>query len=308
MSLREALRALSAFEPPRALPPADLAELASVLEAHGLAPIASYHLENCALGAGVPAQFREKLLALYQGVVNDNVYRVMTVRGALRASPVPVVALSGLAALDWLYPHLAFRPLGDLRLAVRGADGQRFAGAAAAAGFKVVEVAGGARGLTFGDDRVRFTLQEGLWAGGPPDDALFARARPVPALGPHVFRPSAEDMLLATVAEQAEQGLHAPLVTFVDLRELLRLDPPPRPDDVKERAAATGLSRALHGSMALLARHFPEVAGPAAGLTPDLPAAERAAVEAVVRSADDPARLTHLRGVQAASRLAVLPR
>ena len=169
MPLSDAIRALSAFEPPAALPPCDLALLAEVLEANGLAPIASYHLETCALGAGVPAQFREKLLALYQGVVNDNVYRVMTLRGALKASPVPVVVLSGLAAVDWLYPHLAFRPLGDLRLAVRGEDGARFAEAAKGAGFRVEAVAGGGRGAAFGDDRVRFTIQEGLWQGAPPD-------------------------------------------------------------------------------------------------------------------------------------------
>ncbi|MEY2669059.1 MAG: hypothetical protein RJA59_1697, partial [Pseudomonadota bacterium] len=146
LPLHEAIRALSAFEPPPTLPPCDLARLAEVLEANGLAPIASYHLETCALGAGVPAQFREKLLSLYQGVVNDNVYRVMTLRGALKASPVPVVLLSGLAAIDWLYPHLAFRPLGDLRLAVRGEDGARFAEAARGAGFRVEAVAGGGRG------------------------------------------------------------------------------------------------------------------------------------------------------------------
>ena len=74
--IHEAIHALSAFEPPPVLPPCDLARLAEVLESNGLAPIASYHLETCALGAGVPAQFREKLLSLYQGVVNDNVYRV----------------------------------------------------------------------------------------------------------------------------------------------------------------------------------------------------------------------------------------
>ena len=54
MPLSDAIRALSAFEPPAALPPADLALLAEVLEANGLAPIASYHLETCALGAGRP--------------------------------------------------------------------------------------------------------------------------------------------------------------------------------------------------------------------------------------------------------------
>ncbi|MEI7703031.1 MAG: nucleotidyltransferase family protein [Deltaproteobacteria bacterium] len=308
MSLSEAIRALAAFEPPSELPPVDLALLAEVLESNGLAPLASYHLETCALGAGVPAQFREKLLALYQGVVNDNVYRVMTLRGALRASPVPVVVLSGLAAVDWLYPHLAFRPLGDIRLAVRGEDGAPFAEAAKGVGFKVEAVAGWGTGVAFGDDRVRFTIQEGLWAGAPPDPSLFERATPVPVLGARVLRPSPEDMLLATVGEQAEQGLLAPLVTYVDLRELLRLDPPLNSLYVKSRAAATGLSRALSGALSLVAHHFPETAEAARALSPDLSAPERAAVDAVVRSASDPGRLTHLRGAQAAARLAVLPR
>ncbi|HET8732238.1 MAG TPA: nucleotidyltransferase family protein [Anaeromyxobacteraceae bacterium] len=308
MPLSEAIRALSAFDPPAALPDVDLALLAEVLEVNGLAPIASYHLESRPLGAGVPAQFREKLLALYQGVVNDNVYRVMTIRGALKASPVPVVALGGLAAVDWLYPHLAFRPLGDVRLAVRGRDGGAFTEAARGAGFSVEDVAGGGRGVAFGDGRVRFTIQEGLWAEADLDAPLFARATPLPALGPRVLRPAPEEMLLSTVGEQAEQGLYAPLVTFVDLRELLRQDAPLDAAHVARRAAATGLSRALHGSLSLLTHHFPEVAPAARALLPALSAPERAAVDAIVRSASDPARLTHLRGAQAAARLAVLPR
>jgi hypothetical protein len=231
----------------------------------------------------------------------------MTLRGALKASPVPVVVLGGLAAVDWLYPHLAFRPLGDLRLAVRGEDGARFAEAAKGAGFRLAEVEEGGRGATFSDDRVRFTLQEGLWHGAPPDPPLFERATPLPALGPRVLRPSPEEMLLATVAEQAEQGLYAPLVSFVDLRELLRLDPPPDAAYVLARAAALGLSRALLGSMELLALHHPEVAPAAGALRPELSLPERAAVEAIVRSAGDPSRVAHLRGAEAAARVVVAP-
>jgi len=308
VSLSEAIRALSAFDPPASLPPVDLALLADVLEANGLAPIASYHLESRRVGAGLPAQFREKLLALYQGVVNDNVYRVMALRGALKASEVPVVALGGLAAVDWLYPHLAFRPLGDVRLAVRGEDGARFVAAAKGAGFHLEGTDPGGHGAAFSDDRVRFTIQEGLWKGAAPDPDLFARGTRLPALGPCILRPSPEDMLLATVAEQAEQGLHVPLVTFVDLRELLRLDPPLDPSYVTARAASLGLSRALHGSLSLLAGHFPEVAREARLLSPSLSAAERAAVETVVHSARDPARLSYLRGSEAAARLVLLPR
>jgi hypothetical protein len=306
--LSDAIRALSAFDPPAELPPVDLALLADVLEANGLAPIASYHLETRPLGAGMPAQFREKLLALYQGVVNDNVYRVMTLRGALKASEVPVVVLGSLAAVDWLYPHLAFRPLGDVRLAVRAEDGARFAETARGAGFRLKGADASGRGAAFSDDRVRFTIQEGLWQGAPPDAALFERGVRLPALGPRILRPSPEDMLLATVAEQAEQGLYAPLVTFVDLRELLRLDPPLDSLYVKDRAAALGLARALHGSLALLALHFPAVAETARALAPPLSAPERAVVDAVVHSARDPSRLSHLRGAEAVARLAVLPR
>ena len=308
MPLSDAIRALSAFDPPAELPPVDLALLADVLEANGLAPIASYHLESRPLGAGLPAQFREKLLALYQGVVNDNVYRVMTLRGALKSSEVPVVVLGGLAAVDWIYPHLAFRPLGDIRLAVRGDDGARFAEAAKGAGFHLEDADAGGRGAAFSDDRVRFTIQEGLWQGAPPDADLFARGVRLPALGPRILRPSPEDMLLATVAEQAEQGLYAPLITFVDLRELLRLAPPLDSRYVKERATALGLARALHGSLALLSLHFPGVADAARSLTPTLSAPERAAVEAVVHSARDLSRLSHLRGAETAARMVVAPR
>ena len=308
MPLSDAIRALSAFDPPAELPPVDLALLADVLEANGLAPIASYHLESRPLGAGLPAQFREKLLALYQGVVNDNVYRVMTLRGALKSSEVPVVVLGGLAAVDWIYPHLAFRPLGDIRLAVRGDDGARFAEAAKGAGFHLEDADAGGRGAAFSDDRVRFTIQEGLWQGAPPDADLFARGVRLPALGPRILRPSPEDMLLATVAEQAEQGLYAPLITFVDLRELLRLAPPLDSRYVKERATALGLARALHGSLALLSLHFPGVADAARALTPTLSAPERAAVEAVVHSARDLSRLSHLRGAETAARMVVAPR
>jgi len=308
--LLDAVRALSALEPPAALPPADLAGLAAVLEAHGLAPIASYHLETRPLGAGLPAQFREKLLALYQGVVNDNVFRVMTLRPVLLEAGVPGVILGGLAAVDWLYPHLAFRPLGDLRLAVRGEDGARFAEGAARHAFRPEGTSEGGRVATFGDGRLTFTLQEGLWPGAPADPALFASAVRLPAFGPTAFRPSADDMLLATVAEQALLGLQAPLVTFVDLRELLRLPAGEAPDPARvlPRARALGLSRALHGSMELLAGFFPEVAAAAAALSPGLSGPERMAVDAVVEAARDPARLVRLRGAEAAARLVVAPR
>lgn len=304
VSLLQAIRALTAFEPPPALPGCDLEALVHVLTAHGLAPLASYQVEHTRLGAGLPTSFREALLGQYQGVANDNVLKLVGLRGLLRAVPeVPVVVLDAVAYVDWLYPHLAFRPVIDLRIALRGEDGPRFAKAVAGQMSARTEDEG--RIAIFTDGRITLTAQEGLWPGGPGDEALFARRVAYRALSPSAARPSPEDALLATVADQALQGLLAPLITFVDLRELLRL-----PLDVpylRSRAQETRLARALRGAMLLVARFFPDVGPAAAAVCPELTAPERVAVDRVVETASDPARFTHLRGAEAAARLVVAP-
>ena len=58
MPLLDALRALTSFAPPPALPDCDLPLLADVLEAHGLAPMASWQLEHGRIGAGVPTRLK----------------------------------------------------------------------------------------------------------------------------------------------------------------------------------------------------------------------------------------------------------
>jgi hypothetical protein len=303
--LLDALRAITSFSPPPALPDTDLEPLAQVLTAHGLAPLASYQVENTRLGAGLPASFREPLLAQYQGVVNDTVLKLVTLRGALKLAPdVPVVLLDAAAYVDWLYPHMAWRPIGDLHLAVRAADGRRFAEATAAA-LSLARTEHDGRVAVFTDGKVPITLQEGLWAGAAEDAPLFERARPYRAFGPRAARPAPEEALLSTVGEQAQLGLLAPLITYVDLRELLRLELDA--EWLRDRAEALGLARALHGALLLAAHFFPEIAEAAARLRPPLGFAERVAVERVVEAARDPARLRHLRGVDAAARLVVAP-
>ena len=310
MPLLEALRAITAFDPPDALPPCDLEELADVLDAHGLAPLASYQLETRRIGATVPAWFRERLLPLYQGVVNDNVFKLVTLKSALRVVEVPVVLLEGAAYVDWIYPHLAFRPIGELRLAVRGADGGVFARQLAEEGFADVTTGPGGHTAALGDGRIEIRIQEGLVAGRRDDLGLFDRSEPFPALGRTVARPSAADALLVTTAEIALGGLHAPLMSFVDVRELLAT--PAFAGEgllaaTRDRAAAAGLSRALHGTCSLVSYFFPSVADRASALSPVLGRAERAAVEGVVESAKDPARLRVVRGAEAAARLLVGP-
>ena len=310
MPLLEALRALTAFDPPDALPPCDTAELAEVLDAHGLAPLASWQLETRRIGMSAPPWLRERLLPIYQGVVNDNVFRLVTLKGALKGVTVPVVLLDGAAYVDWLYPHLAFRPLGDLRLAVRGDEGARFAAELGAAGFQLVESGPGGHTAVFDDGRLPLRIQEGLVAGHAEDHGLYDRRQAHPALGPTAARPAAEDALLVTVAGLAEQGLHGPLLSWIDVRELLlvpELGEPARVEAVKRRAAEVGLSRALYGACALAPHFFPAVAERAAALAPSLGRAERAAVDAVVDSAKDPAQLRLTRGVEAAGRAVVAP-
>lgn len=305
MPLLDALRALTSFSPPAKLPECDPGLLADVLEAHGLAALASYQLEQRRIGAGVPEGLRERLLTSFQGIVNDNLQKLMTLRGLLRdVEGLRVVVLESAAYVDWLYPHLAFRPLGDLRLAVATAQGQAFVDAVKAE-WKMLRTEHEGRTVVFTNDKATVSIQEGLWPSGPEDGPLYARAEPYRVFGPSAFRPSPEDALLGTVAEQALLGLHAPLVTFVDVRELLA-----RPLDasyVLARASSLRLERALHGVMLLVAHFFPESAEAAAPLRPDLGVAERALVEQVVEQARDPARLRSLRGADAAARMVVAP-
>jgi hypothetical protein len=308
LALLDALRACTSFTPPAALPECDLEVLAEVLEAHGLAPLASYQVEHTRLGAGLPASFRERLLGNYQGSANDTVLKFVTLRGLLKdasAADLPVVLLDAAAYVDWLYPHLAFRPVGDLRLAVRGEDGRAFAAAVAGAGWKLERTEHAGRVAILSDGRLSAALQEGLWAGAPYDPQLFERAEPRPVFGPRAGRPSAEDALLATVGDQAQLGLHAALLSYVDLRELVRLRPDP--GYVKARAEAVGLSRALRGALLAVAWFFPDVADEAAMLSPELSAAERMAVDRVVDGVKDPTRLRVNRGVDALSRRVVAP-
>lgn len=305
MALLDAIRALAAFDPPRVLPDADFDVLGDVLVAHGLAPMASYHLENTPLGAGAPEAFRERLLTQYQGVVTDNLTKLVTLRGALKAATeVPVVLLDAAAYVDWLYPHMAWRPVIDLRVAVRANDGRRLV-ASLEGGFQVLRTGDGGRTAVLSDGKVEVSLQEGLWPGGAEDAPLYERRRPFRAFGPSAARPSPEDALLASVADLGLQGLFSPLVMLVDVRELLRLELDRA--YVVERARPLGLSRALHGALALAAHFFPEVADAAAALRPELGLAERVAVDKLVDASRDPARLRHLRGAEAAARLLVAP-
>jgi hypothetical protein len=192
----------------------------------------------------------------------------------------------------------------DVRGAMRAEDAPRFAERMKGR-LDLVRTEHEGRTAVFSDGKVTFAFQEGAFAGAQADPALFERSQPYRAFGPAAARPSAEDAVLSTVGEQALLGLLAPLITYVDLRELLRLSLDA--GYVRTRAAALGLTRALHGATLLAAHFFPEVADAAAAVRPALGFAERIAVERVVDAGKDPARLRHLRGADAAARLVVSP-
>jgi hypothetical protein len=187
---------------------------------------------------------------------------------------------------------------------VATAEGQRFVDAVKGE-WKMLRTEHEGRTVVFTNEKASVSMQEGLWPSGPEDGPLYARAEPYRVFGPSAYRPSPEDALLGTVAEQALLGLHAPLVTYVDLRELLA-----RPLDasyVLARASALRLERALYGASLLVAHFFPDAAAAAARVRPVLGVAERVAVERVVEAARDPVRLRAVRGADAAARLVVAP-
>jgi hypothetical protein len=304
MTLLEAAAALCELDPPSGLTglgEVDPGALGDLLEAHGLAPIASYNLEYRGLGAGVSDDLRSRLLGLFQGVANDNVYKLVTLKTQLaKAAAVPVVLLDCVAYVDWLYPHIAFRPVSELRLGVRGEDGQALL-RALSEDFKLAEEGRGGHTATLTDGRLDIHLQESPVRGRPEDPAFFALARPFPAFGPRARRPSPIDALLGTVADQAQLGLAAPLVSYVDLRELVRLGL--SAPALHERADALGLSRALYGSLTLLAFFFPAVSPAALALRPPLSGPERVAVEALANGHKDPLNLRRVIGTEQAARL-----
>jgi hypothetical protein len=309
LSLLDAIRVVTELEPRGPLPAResfDPAELADVLEAHGLAPIAAYNLEYRGLGGALPDPVRERLLGHYQGVVNDNVFKLVSLKGWLKQAPdVPVALLDAAAYVDWLYPHLAFRPVGELRLAASADDGPRLAKALAET-LPRQETREGGHALVLSDGRIDLHLQEGAIP-GRADPGLFRRGTPVPAFGPSVIRPAPLDALIACVADLGRMGLHAPLIAYLDLRELVRHQPELERATLLERAQPLGLERALYGALGLLAHYFPAVAERAEALRPPLASTERLAVDSVMAPARDPAHLRRLRGGVAAARWLVAP-
>jgi hypothetical protein len=314
-ALLDLFRTLASFDPPRRrLAGAPWDDYVDWSIAQGLAPLAAYNLEYRLAGGGAPEWARDRLLSVYQGSLNDNVMKLVNFKRAVDdLEGRKVLLVGGASFAEALYPHVAFRPVPDVRLLVRPNDLDGLTGFLARSDFKpepgLVDPLGAARVLT--DGRTQIFLHTSL-LGGASDEGLFERALPMKVYGPSLFRLDLEDALLALCLEQARAGYGVPMLTYVDLRELLTGassmgGPYSRPLDVaalRQRASAARLDRALFVSTSILERLFPDLGTQIQAVRPELSRGRRELLErVVVGPASAVGQLRTLRGLGRLSRL-----
>jgi hypothetical protein len=311
------LLALTRFSPERQrTAPEAWLEMARLAPPHGVAPLIAYQLEYRLAGSGAPQEVRDALLGHYQGALADNVYKLVNLKKLLAEAPGRrVMLLDAAAVADALYPHVAFRPVPELRLLIQAADVEPVIQAFGRVGFHprpTVDPLGAAHVL--GDDRTEIMVHTRLFpeARQAEEVRLWERAIPHRAYGEGAVRPEAEDVLLTCVLLLARRGFDSPLLNLIDVRELVRGSPDLagpysrrlEPDVVLARAAALKLERALWVAMELVAALYPEVSESARALTPPLRQATQALLRpAVIEPAQDLHRTQTFRG---AARLRVL--
>src|SRR4051812_41520383 len=129
-SMLELFRVLSSFAPQRTnLSRAPWEEYVEWAVGQGLAPLAAYNLEYRFAGGGAPEWVRERLLGIYQGLLNDNVLKLVNFKRSVDELHGRRVAMLGSAAFaESLYPHVAFRPVAQIRLLVPPGDVEGMAG------------------------------------------------------------------------------------------------------------------------------------------------------------------------------------
>jgi hypothetical protein len=297
-SLLETVQVLTSFDPPRrSLKDAPWQALETWSMENGLAALMAYNLEYRLGGAGAPDDIRERLLSVYQGTANDNVLKLVNFKRSLSSlEGRKLVLLGGASYAEALYPHVAFRPVTEIDLLLRDSDVSGFTGWMARGNFRPVtreEVLG--EGDAFlSDGRTNVCIHTALFGGptGPEDMELLQRAERMKVYGESTYRLGLEDALLQTCVAQARAGYQVPMLTFVDLRELLTgatsmagvYSRAPDLQTVKSRAKAWGMERALYASLGVVERLYPETAAAGAQARPELRSSTRALLEKVVIS------------------------
>lgn len=295
-SLVELFRHLSSFQPARlSLVSAPWEQYADWAIVNGLAPLAAYNLEFRLGGADAPEWARDRLLSIYQGSVNDNVMKLVNFKQTVGALEGRRLLLLGPGAYaDALYPHVGFRPVLDLDLLTGPDDVKPFAGFLGHAGFRPMLELQDRRGATavLSDGRTQLYVYARILGADADQEerGIFERATPLRIYGPSFFRASLEDAILLTCLEHARAGYEVPLVTFLDLRELmlgapLLGGPYSRPVDVaavRARASAWRIERAVYASLSILERLYPQTAEACAAARPSLTSGSRRLVDRLV--------------------------
>jgi len=316
-SLIDTFRTLASFSPPkRSLKDAPWEDYVDWAIAQGLGPLAAYNLEYRLGGADAPAWARDRLLSVYQGSVNDNVLKLVNFKRAVDDfEGKRALVLGGAAFAEALYPHVAFRPVIDLELLLRPEDVGPLSTHLSAVRFlpQKGELPPGAIRDLF-DGNTHLYLYAELLGGRSREEesALFDRALPMRVYGPSFFRLELEDAILVTCLSHAREGYRIPLLSLVDLRELLRgapdvSGPYSRPVDfalLRQRAKAWRIDRALYASTAIVARLFPDAQAAAEQAQPTLrPATKRLLDRWVVEPLSTVGRVTSVRGSDRLRRL-----
>jgi hypothetical protein len=281
-SMLEVFRTLSSFSPVRAdLSKAPWDAYVDWAISQGLAPLAAYNLEYRLGQCGAPEWARDRLLSIYAGSANDNVMKLVNFKQQVDELEGRTVVLLGAASfVESLYPHVAFRPVIDVRVLVPESDLDGFANFLKRGQFRpdesIVDASKAER--TLSDTRTVIYLHGHLATNPEGDRELLGRALPMKVFGPSVRRLDLEDSILTHVLLMARAGFEVPMIELVDLRELVLGAPSlggvySRPVDaaaLHARAKAFSIDRALYAALKLVERLFPDTAAAVAPLVPQI--------------------------------------
>lgn len=282
VSMLDLFRMLSSFSPQRTdLSGAPWERYVDWAIGQGLAPIAAWNLEYKLGQCGAPEWARDRMLSIFQGSANDNVMKLVNFKKTVDELEGRTVVMVGAASFaESLYPHVAFRPVIDLRVLLPPGDVEPFANYLRRSQFKVdptaTDPAGAQCILT--DTRSLVMLHGSLAPTPALDGELLARTLPMKVYGPSVRRLDLEDAILVQAQLIARAGFEVPLLEFVDLRELVLGAPSmggvySRAADakaIKERAASWKRERALWAALSIVERLFPETAAAIGPMKPAL--------------------------------------
>jgi len=290
LSKLELFRLLTSFSPKRVdLKGAPWDELTDWLFAQGLAPLAAYNLEYRLGAMQVPEWVRHRLLSLFQGTATDNVMKLVNLKQSLaELEGRRIVMLGGVSFVESIYPHVAFRPVVDVRVFVGPMAVEPLTTWLRRAEFKPVEIvdaAGAAKVLS--DTRTEIFVHGSLLDDAKEDSALLSRAVAMRPFGVSAYRLELEDALLTQVLLMSRQNFEVPVLEFLDLRELVLGAPDmggaySRPLDVglvQERAKQWKLEAALRSALEVVELLWPETTEVVTRLKPSAPPQTTTALE-----------------------------